>query len=64
MRLVPNEQAALKLMGHGGCSLYRLWEFLKFGKSLLEEVTSELNWGYGGKGAQCSLKCQEDYHMN
>lgn len=57
------EQAASGRLGHSRCISHRLWQFLEFGKGLLEE-TSELNWGYSGKGAPCSLKCQEDYQMN
>lgn len=57
------EQAALGRLGHSRCISHRLWQFLECGKGLLEE-TSELNWGYSGKGAPCSLKCQEDYQIN
>lgn len=46
-------------MGPTRYILYRLWSFLEFGKGLLEELTSELNWGCGRKGAQFSKMPRE-----
>lgn len=46
-------------MGPTGYILYRLWLFLEFGKGLLEELISELNWGCGKKGAQFSKTPRE-----
>lgn len=49
----------LETRGAHEVHLTQVWSFPEFGKGLLEELTSELNWGCGRKGGQFSKMPKE-----